>query len=216
MRAAGRAALVVATPALVAVVVLAPSLADGYAALQWTRHYAAGFGSERPQERVPEAARWASRAIDALAPLPAAGEAAALALQTGRQFERERPAAAHALYVQVRAALERQQGSAWRGWGLAAVAEEARALELGARPPGAASVAGAASLGTPSPASASSAPSPSPRGPGAPSSPSPGFPPSASPRPDASPPEPARPPVKPQPSPSARRKPRPRPSGARQ
>lgn len=214
-RAMRRAAGGLALATLVAGVLAAPTLADGYVALQWTRHYAAGFGSERPQERVRQAGRWAVRAIEALAPLPAAQEAASLALQTGRQFADERPAAAQALYAEVSAALDRQRASAWRGWGLAAVAEEARGL---ARNATAATPLDGSRPASPSPApvpsaDATPAVSPAPRSPASPSaspgvavSPSPAV--GASPSPRPAPPAPP-PPAKPKTPPAAKPKPRP-------
>lgn len=148
-----RVAVAMGVVLLAAAALLAAPLADAYAALQWTRHYAAGFGDERPHERVRQAGRWAARAIDGLAPLPAAREAASLALQTGRQFERERPVAARALYAGVRAALERQRASTWRGYGLAALCLEARELEQGV--PAAETAAPPPAAGRPDPAPSS-------------------------------------------------------------
>ena len=51
--------------------------------------------------------RWAARAVDGLAPLPQAWEAARLALDFGRRLQRKDGAAARALLSQVRESLER-------------------------------------------------------------------------------------------------------------
>lgn len=112
----------------------APSACDGYAALQWTRHSAAGAGPEAPRERLRSTTRQAVRAVERLAPLPQAAEAARLALGLGRRLERERPGEARGLYAQVRSALEGCRQSRWRGIGLGPVLEEARALEQSAAP----------------------------------------------------------------------------------
>lgn len=206
-RAAARVATALAGLALAAGLVVAPTLADGYTALQWTRHYAVGFGSERPFERVRQTARWAVRAIDTLAPLPAAGEAAALALQTARRFAAEQPTVAQALYTDVHAVLARQQATGWRGWGLGPVTAEAAALaRIGAAP-----VAATAESAGETPSSALSA-SPSP----APSvSPSPS--PSGSPAAASAPAPRATPEARstPRPQPTPRRKLRPRRPGVR-
>lgn len=112
--------------AALALALLAPRLADGYAALQWTQHYAQGLGRESPQERLRQCGRQAARAIDRLAPLPQAARAARLGLDLARRLRAERSVEARALCVVVHEALERQRASAWRGWGLAALADEAR------------------------------------------------------------------------------------------
>ncbi len=105
---------------------LAPRLADGYTALQWTRHYAQGLGRESPHERLRQCGRQAARAIDRLAPLPQAARAARLALDLARELRAERSVEARALRVVVHEALARQRASAWRGMGLAALGDEAR------------------------------------------------------------------------------------------
>jgi hypothetical protein len=101
-----------------------PSLCDGYAALQWTRHYAGGGGGEPAREMLRLTARQAVRAVERLAPLPQAAEAARLALAVGQRLAGERPREARALYAQVRASLEGR-----RGLGFSSALEEARALE---------------------------------------------------------------------------------------
>jgi hypothetical protein len=112
---------------------LAPRVVDGLAALDWTRHLS---GRNLGTPRVLDAratGRWAARAIDALAPLPQAGEAAQLALDYGRRLQAKDPAAARGLATPVREALERAVASRLRGFGLDALAEEARQLEAGPR-----------------------------------------------------------------------------------
>lgn len=115
------------------VFLLGPPLFTGWNALEWTRHYATVETSTRPAERAQMAARWATRALDRLAPLPAASEAARLALEVGRGVEAERPAAALELYAGLRATLERLSASSWRGHGLAPLLAEARSREQAAR-----------------------------------------------------------------------------------
>jgi hypothetical protein len=107
---------------------VAPSLADGYTALAWTRHHAAATadGPGVEAERLRQLGRWAARTVDALAPLPQAREAAAQALTQAAAHEAEAPVAAGLLYAQVAAALERQAASPWRRFGSAALATQAR------------------------------------------------------------------------------------------
>jgi hypothetical protein len=62
--------------------------------------------------------RWAARAVDGLAPLPPAWEAARLALELGRRLQPKDGAAARALLAQVREALERAESSPWRRLGM--------------------------------------------------------------------------------------------------
>lgn len=114
---------------------LAPGLADGYAALGWTRYHAAARpeGPPAAAERLRQLSRWTVRTIDTLAPLPQAGEAARLSLAAAGASEADAPLAAAALYANVASALERQSASPWRRLGLGAVAAEARQREAGLR-----------------------------------------------------------------------------------
>ena len=100
-------------------------------------HASRGASAERPPEHLRGAARHAARALDRLAPLPWAAQAAELALDLGRRLEEREPAAALTLYTEVRAALERARASRWRGMGLEELAAEARRLEQQRRERGA-------------------------------------------------------------------------------
>ncbi len=121
---------------LLLVVVLGPRFLEGRTALAWTRYHAAqGAAAKRPGVHVRQAAHWAAQALDSLAPLPDAAEAARVALGLGQAVEARDRAAALTLYTEVRAALERLRGSRWRGWGLAGLAAEAGRLAEAAREP---------------------------------------------------------------------------------
>jgi hypothetical protein len=110
-----------------------PRALDGHAAVAWTRHLSLR-NQDTPRALDARAAgRWAARAIDALAPLPGAGEAARLALDYGRRLAPRDPAAARALATPVREALDRAVSSRLRGLGLGGLAEEARRLEAAPR-----------------------------------------------------------------------------------
>jgi len=117
---------------------LGPRLMDGWAALQWTRYYAAlgAAGAQHPGDVGNRAGRAAARAIEATAPLPTAQEAARLALDLGRNLEPAHPGMAAVLYGHLRGALDRATASRVRGLGLQALADEARQREaaLQARP----------------------------------------------------------------------------------
>jgi hypothetical protein len=107
----------------------APAFVDGYLALQWTRHLSA---RNVPSPRVADArpaGRWAARAIDGLAPLPQAWEAARLALDLGRRMQAKDGQAARALLGQVREALERAESSRFRSLGLGGLRAEVAQAE---------------------------------------------------------------------------------------
>jgi hypothetical protein len=112
---------------------LGPRLVDGLAALEWTRYYARHGADTRPWDLGHKAGRSAARAIERLAPLPQAAEAAHLAMGIGQLLEDQNPAAALTLYTQLRSALERTQSSRVQGLGLAAVSAEAKTREETAR-----------------------------------------------------------------------------------
>lgn len=113
---------------------LGPRLIDAYTELQWVRYHAShGAVAREPPAHLRGAARHAARAVELMAPLPWAGEAAGLALDLGRRLEGRQDAAALSLYVEVRGALERVRASRWRGLGLAGVAAEAERLERALR-----------------------------------------------------------------------------------
>ncbi|HEY5906950.1 MAG TPA: hypothetical protein VIZ31_02845 [Vicinamibacteria bacterium] len=107
-----------------AALALAPGMVDGFHALQWIRHFSA---RNAPAPRVLDArpaGRWAARAVDGLAPLPQAWEAARLGLELGRRMQAKDGAAARALLSQVREALERAEASRLRSLGLGSLREE--------------------------------------------------------------------------------------------
>jgi hypothetical protein len=100
-----------------------PRLVDGYLALQWTRHY---VGRNLAAPRVADArptGRSAARAVDGLAPLPQAWEAARLALEYGERLKLKDAAAARAVLTPVRVAVERAVASRLRGLGLGELRE---------------------------------------------------------------------------------------------
>jgi hypothetical protein len=102
---------------------LAPPVIRSYGALQWTRYHTAqppdGTG-----QHAREAARWASTALREGAPLPWAASAADLALDYGQRIENaDNPAAALALYENLRATLAELSQSRWRSFGLAGLRE---------------------------------------------------------------------------------------------
>ncbi len=115
--------------ALCAVLAFAPRLIEGYLALQWTRHLVARNAVAPLVLDARPAGRWAARAVDALAPLPQAWEAARLALEFARRLRPKDAAAARALVTPVREALERAEGSVVRGYGLGSLREEAWQVE---------------------------------------------------------------------------------------
>ena len=116
--------------------VLGPRLLEGRTALAWTRYHAAqATAAKRPGVHVRQAAHWAVQALESLAPLPDAAEAARLALSVGQAVEGRDRTAALTLYTEVRAALERLRASGWRGWGLAGLTAEAARLTEAPREP---------------------------------------------------------------------------------
>jgi len=121
---------------LLLVLVLGPRLLEGRTALSWTRYHAAqATEAKRPGAHVREASHWAAQALESLAPLPDAAEAARVVLDLGQAVEARDRAAALTLYTEVRAALERLRASRWRGWGLAGLAADAARLAEAAREP---------------------------------------------------------------------------------
>jgi hypothetical protein len=115
--------------AAVAMLVLGPRFVEGRSALEWTRYYSAR-GTQLPKSADVgmRAGRAAARAIDRLAPLPQATEAARLALDFGRRLAGKNPAAAHTLFVELGAALERARTSGF-GAGFDGLTAEAHQLE---------------------------------------------------------------------------------------
>jgi hypothetical protein len=124
---------------LLVVAVVVPRAIDGYSALQWTRFHAArvgagvGAGSRAAGDHARRAGEAAARAVNLTAPFPWAGEAARLALDSGRAIQPSNPAVAAALFADVRGALDRATASPLRGLGLWKMAEEARSLDEAAR-----------------------------------------------------------------------------------
>ena len=111
------------------VLAFAPRVVEGYLALQWTRHLVARNAAAPRIADARLVGRWASRAVDGLAPLPQAWEAARLALDFARRLRLKDAAAARALVTPVREALERAEGSLVRGHGLGTLREEAWQVE---------------------------------------------------------------------------------------
>jgi hypothetical protein len=107
---------------------LGPRLVRGWTAVLWTRHVAARSGPVPQPADARDAARWARRAVDLLAPLPPATEAAHLALDVGQRIAAANPAAARALYADLGRSLEAAAASRWRG--LALGPARTRAAEL--------------------------------------------------------------------------------------
>jgi hypothetical protein len=95
-----------------------PRLVDGWLALQWTRHLAERNASAPRVLDARPAGRWAARAVDGLAPLPGAWEAARLGLDLGRRLQPKDAAAARALLAAVRESLDRAADSRWRRVGM--------------------------------------------------------------------------------------------------
>jgi len=113
--------------------VLTPRLIEGYDALQVTRFHARRIGGPRVGEHARKAGRAAARVIDLVAPLPWSREAARLALDAASSLESRNRPSALAAYEDVDAALERATASPFRGAGLRALADEARARRDEAR-----------------------------------------------------------------------------------
>jgi hypothetical protein len=119
---------------LVVALVLAPRILEGRAALAWTRYHVTQAPlAKHPGQHTRQAGYFAAQAVDLLAPLPDAAEAARLALALGQVIESRDHAAALTLYTQVRAALERVRASRWRGLGFGGLAAEAGRLAEAAR-----------------------------------------------------------------------------------
>ncbi len=119
---------------LLASVSLGPRLMDARACLEWVRYYSARGVAVVKAGEAPKAGRQAARAIERAAPLPIAAEAARLALDLGKSLEPGSRPAAHAIYADVRRALDAAAASAWRGRGLGELAAEADRLEEASRP----------------------------------------------------------------------------------
>jgi hypothetical protein len=118
---------------LLASLVVAPRLMEGYGALLWTRFHAARASGPHPGEHARKAGRAAARTIDLVAPLPWAREAAHLAMDAAGGLESQNRPSAISAYDDVRAALERATSSRFRGFGLGATAEEAGRKDEDAR-----------------------------------------------------------------------------------
>ena len=103
---------------------LGPRVAEGYLALQWTRHLVERNAQTPRVADARPVGRWAAQAVDLLAPHPAAWEAARLALDYGRKLQPKDAAAARALLASVREALERAEASWLRRYGLGSLREE--------------------------------------------------------------------------------------------
>jgi hypothetical protein len=107
---------------------------DGWAGFEWTKYYAAhGIAGRRAMEQAEKAGRAAARAVEGLAPLPPAADAARLALDMARQLEDRDPGAAVAVCAPVREALDRALAMPLRGFGLEALAKDARTREESSR-----------------------------------------------------------------------------------
>ena len=115
------------------ILLAAPRLLEGHAAVEWTRHHASPGASLRPAERARQASRSAVLALDRLAPLPWGAEAARLALEVGRGLPSRDRAAALGLAHDLRVTIERLRASRLRGIGLQSLLEDARQLEEEAR-----------------------------------------------------------------------------------
>lgn len=119
---------------LAAGLLVTPRLLSARSALAWTSWHAAQVAdAAHPGEHVRQAGHWAARTVDAAAPLPWAANAASLALGLGQAVEGKDRVAALVAYTEVRAALDRVRATGWRGFGLEALALEARRLEEAAR-----------------------------------------------------------------------------------
>jgi hypothetical protein len=118
----------------VAGLVVAPRILEARWALAWTSwHVGHAAADARPAEHVRQAGHWAARTVDAAAPLPWAADAASLALGVAQSAEDKERVASLVAYTEVRAALDRVRATRWRGFGLEALASEARQLEESAR-----------------------------------------------------------------------------------
>jgi hypothetical protein len=122
---------------------LAPRWVDGYLALQWTRHLAARNTREPRALEAPRTGRWAARAVDGLAPWPAAWEAARLSMDYARALQLKDAAAARSLLSPLREAVAQAEASRWKSLGMEdGLREEIERLQesypldtdLGARP----------------------------------------------------------------------------------
>jgi hypothetical protein len=114
---------------LAATGLLGPRLMDGFAALEWARYHAGRVASARhPVDEAGRLGRWAARAVDRLAPLPGAREAAELALGVARGAQDD-PRLRRAALTPLAATLDAVRRSWLRGLGLAEAYEEAQRLE---------------------------------------------------------------------------------------
>lgn len=107
---------------------------DARASLEWVRYYAARGAAVVKAGEAPKAGRQAARAIERAAPMPMAAEAARLALDLGKNLEPTSRPAAHAIYADLRRALDGAAASRWRGRGLESLVAEARLQEEASRP----------------------------------------------------------------------------------
>lgn len=113
---------------------LGPRVIDGWAGFEWTKYYAVhGIAGRRAMEQAERAGRAAARAVENLAPLPPAADAARLTLGLARDLEARDPAAAAALCAPLSEALDRTAAAPLRGRGLGVLAAEAHSLEASAR-----------------------------------------------------------------------------------
>jgi hypothetical protein len=97
---------------------IAPRVVRGYLALQWTRHLTARNALAPRVADARLSGRWAARAVDGLAPLPQAWEAARHVLDYSQRLRLKDAAAARAALTPAREALERAEASRWRRFGL--------------------------------------------------------------------------------------------------
>lgn len=114
---------------------LAPRLADGYGALQWTRFHARQATGSHAADHARRAGHAAARVVDLTAPLPWASEAAGLALRAGQALGPKNGPSAAAVYAEVAGVIDRAASSPVRGLGLEAVAALAHTLDAEARRP---------------------------------------------------------------------------------
>lgn len=129
------AAPLLALGLIAGVAVVAPRLAEGYGALQWTRLHARQATGPHGADHARRAGHAAARAVDLAAPLPWAAEAAGLALQAGQALGPKNAVSAAAVYADVAGALDRARSSPVRGFGLQPVAVLAHTLDADARRP---------------------------------------------------------------------------------
>lgn len=140
MAASRRTASVPAMVALTALASLpllaAPPLIRGLAARAWVSHYAALPSLPRPRRASARAlVEKANQAIESLAPLPQASDAAIRALEIGERTEHrdQDREAALVIYAGVRSASARVRSRPLSGAGFAVIEARATALESAAR-----------------------------------------------------------------------------------